>query len=61
MAYAAAAYELTERHRFKNFFRTLPSYQYTAASLAQLMRQFEWKKMLIITQKESLFIRVSLS
>ena len=61
MAYAAGAYELTERHHYKNFYRTLPSFQYTAASLAQIMRQFEWKKMLIITQKESLFTKVSLS
>ena len=60
MAYAAAAYELNERHRFRNFYRTLPSFEHIAASLAQLMREFEWRQMAIITQQESLFMGVSL-
>ena len=59
MAYVASADELSERDRFRNFYRVSPSFKYTAVSLAQLMRQFGWKKMAIITQQESLFTKVS--
>lgn len=52
---------LNDRHRFRSFFRNIPSYQFTAASLAQLMREFHWRKMAIITQEETLFTGVSIT
>ena len=58
LAYAAATNVLTDRSRFKNFFRTLVSFRYIGASLGQLMREFGWRQMSIITQDHSLFTSV---
>ena len=55
MAFAAAASVLNNRDLFRNFYRTLPSFQLNAATMAQLMRQFGWQQMALITQDESLF------
>ena len=55
VSYAAAASVLSDRDRFQNYYRTLPSFDLNAATMAQLMRQFGWQQMAIITQDESLF------
>ena len=59
IAFAAAASILSDRQRFRSFFRVVPSFYYIPGSMAQLMRQFNWKKMTIITQEEALFQAVS--
>ena len=59
IAFAAAANVLKDRHRFRSFFRVIPSLSYIPVSTAQLMRQFNWRKMTIITQDETLFQAVS--
>ena len=59
LAYAAAANVLNDRTRFRNFFRTLVSFRYVSQSLGQLMREFGWRQMSVITQDEPLFSRVS--
>ena len=59
IASAAAAFELNDRQRFRGFFRTIPSYDFVAPSLAQVARQFGWTQLAIITQRESVFTVVS--
>ena len=58
MAFAAAASVLSDRETYQNFHRTLPSFDLNAATMAQLMRQFGWQQMAIITEEESVFTEV---
>ena len=58
MAGIAAANELNDRQKFKNFFRTDASSEYLGAALAEIARQFDWTQMAITTQGESLFAMV---
>ena len=58
MAFAAAASVLSDRQTYQNFHRTLPSFDLNAATMAQLMRQFGWQQMAIITEEESVFTEV---
>ena len=60
MAGIAGAYVLSNRERFRRFFRTLPSFEFVGPSLAEIARTFGWNQMAIITQKESLFTLVGL-
>ena len=59
IAYAAAAYELTNRKKYRDFFRVLASFEFIGASLAAVVREFGWRQMAIITQNENLFNGVS--
>ena len=58
MAGIAGADILNDRERFRNFFRTLPSFELVGPSLAVIARQFCWTQMTIISQEESLFVMV---
>lgn len=58
MAGIAGADVLNDRQRFRNFFRTLPSFELVGPSLAVLAREFRWTQMAIISQEESLFVLV---
>ena len=55
MADIASAYILNDRHRFRGFFRTNPSFEFVGEALAEIACEFKWTQMAIITQKESLF------
>ena len=58
MAGIAGADVLNDRKRFRNFFRTLPSFELVGPSLAVMAREFGWTQMAIISQEESLFVMV---
>ena len=58
MAFDAAANVLTDRKKFKNFFRTLPQYEFLPRALFQTALEFEWTQMAVITQTENLFTSV---
>ena len=58
MAFDAAANVLTDRKRFKNFFRTLPQYEFLPRALVQTALEFKWTQMAVITQTENLFTSV---
>jgi len=58
MAPVAGTYELNDRTRFRGFFHTDTSHEFVGAALAEIARQFHWTQMAIITQKESIFLRV---
>jgi len=58
MAGIAGANELSDRQRFRGFFRTADSHELVGAALAELAQQFNWVQMAIITQTESIFEKV---
>ena len=59
MAGTAASYELSDRQRFRNFFRTEASSEFIAPALAEMARQFNWTQMAVISSDSSPFRRVS--
>ena len=59
MAYAAAASVLNDREKYRSFFRVLPSFDNLAPSVVAIMDQFRCTQMLVFTQDESLFVKVS--
>ena len=58
MSYASAASVLSDREIYRDFHRTLPSFNLSAVTMATLMREFGWQQMAIITQEESVFTEV---
>lgn len=58
MAGIIGANELNDRQRFRGFYRTDGSHEFVGEALAEMARQFNWTQMAIISQDESLFIRV---
>ena len=58
MAYASSASVLNDRKIYRDFHNTLPSFDLSAATMAELMRQFGWQQMAIITQEEIVFTEV---
>ena len=58
MAGIAAADELNDRQRFRSFFRTDVASEFVGPALAEMARQFNWTQMAIVSQDESLFIKV---
>ena len=61
MAGVAAAGELNDRQRFRGFFRTDVASEFVGPALAEMARQFNWRQMAIVSQDESLFIKVCVS
>ena len=59
MAIAAGTSILNDRSRFRNFYRALISHGYFGEAVAELMDQFGWKQMGLITQDVALFQNVS--
>ena len=58
MAGIVGADELNDRKKFQSLYRTGISHEFVGAALAEIARTFAWKKMAIISQEESLFLRV---
>uniref|UniRef100_A0A1X7VGX3 G-protein coupled receptors family 3 profile domain-containing protein n=1 Tax=Amphimedon queenslandica TaxID=400682 RepID=A0A1X7VGX3_AMPQE len=58
IAFAASTHILNDRSRFRNFYRALISNVYFGEAVAELMVQFGWKQMGLITQDEALFQNV---
>ena len=58
MAGTAAADVLSDRQRFRGFFRTEVSSEFVGAAIAEMARYFNWTQMAVVIQSESLFIRV---
>ena len=59
LSVVSAANSLDNRIKFRNFYRTSVPFLDVGESLGQLMREFGWRQMSIITQDESLFSLVS--
>ena len=60
VAFASSSGALFDRHRYRNFFRTIIAQRFIGTALAQLMVEFGWKQMGLITQDVALFQNVSL-
>ena len=58
MAFDAAAAVLTDRNKFRNFFRTLPQYEFLPRAILRTTLEFKWTQMAVITQTENLFTSV---
>jgi len=58
ISYAAALSSLSDRSRFKSYFRTTPTFNNYAPAIVSLLNKFNWKRVAIITQAENLFIKV---
>ncbi len=51
--------ELSDRGRFKNHFRSLPTSENFSFGFARMVETFGWKKLIMITQTEELFVGVA--
>ena len=58
ISYSSALAALSDRSRFRNYFRTFPSFEDLAPAIASLMRHFNWSRIAFITQEENLFTKV---
>ena len=58
MAGTAAADVLSDRQRFRGFYRTEVSSEFVGPALAEMARYFNWTQMAVVIQRESLFIKV---
>jgi gamma-aminobutyric acid type B receptor len=61
IAFVSAAIELTNRIRYRSFFRTIPTctLRCLPESVAQLMREFGWNQMAIITENDRVFVEIT--
>ena len=59
MGYVAAAPSLSNRQRFKSYYRTYPSDAIFVPALVSFIRYYQWKKICIITENANTFISVS--
>ena len=59
ISYASSAELLSNRERFRSYFRTDPSEENLSPGLAGVVRYYGWRQVAILTQAESLFIDVS--
>ena len=59
MGYVAAAPSLSERDRFKSYYRTYPSDAIFVPTVLSFIRYFNWRTLLIITENANTFITVS--
>ena len=60
MAYVSSSPILSDRSRFKSFWRTYPSDTSASHAVLALVLQYEWNKLKILTQQENIFIEVCL-
>ena len=61
ISYASSVIELSNRQKYRNFFRTYPSDANFIPSIRSLMQHFGWERLAVITEEENLFLDVKLS
>ena len=59
ISYASASSALSNRAQFKNYFRTVPSFKGIAPAMVSILRKYNWKRILFLTQNENLFTTVN--
>ena len=59
ISYASSSSALSDRSRFKSFFRNTFNIQIIAPALRSAMVHFNWLRIAILTQDEGSFIEVS--
>ena len=58
MASISNANELSNRQRFRSYFRTASSTEFIGPALAEMARHFSWTQMAIISNSQSLHAMV---
>ena len=56
---ASAASTLSDRSRFKKYFRTDPTFEIFAPAVLSLLEHYNWSRIVFLTQNENLFNNVS--
>lgn len=59
IAYFSGSADLSDRNRYKRFFRDIPSNALDPPAFVSVLQHFGWKRMFSITQDEALFTGVS--
>jgi len=60
ISFAAALSSLSDRSRFKGYFRTTPTFNNYAPALVALLNNFKWKRIAFITEVQTLFVKVNI-
>ena len=58
MSFSSSLEALNDRKKFPNFWRTHPSEGNLADVMLAIMKEYDWTRIKIITQEESLFVDV---
>ena len=58
ISFASAVSTLSDRTRFKNFFRTYPNFGNFVPALLSVLNHYEWSRIVFFTQDENLFNKV---
>jgi gamma-aminobutyric acid type B receptor len=56
ISWASAAAELSDRVKYRNYFRPVPSEEIYSPGLAALLDHYKWRQVAMMTQTESLFL-----
>ena len=59
ISWTSSAAELSNRNRFRNFYRTVPSVEFHSSGVAALLDFYGWGQVAILTEVQSLFVNVS--
>ena len=58
ISFASAVSTLSDRTRFKNFFRTYPNFGNFVPALLSVLNHYDWSRIVFLTQDENLFNKV---
>ena len=58
ISFAAASPVLSDRTRFKYYFRTSPSFVHYAPAILGMLNKFRWRRIAFITERENVFLKV---
>jgi len=58
ISFASAASTLSDRTRFRNYFRTYPNFENNVPALLSVLNHFGWNRIVFLTQNENLFTKV---
>ena len=58
ISYTATSIELSDKRRFPNFLRTIPSDNASIITVSTVVRQFGWEQVAIVTSRDVLFSTV---
>jgi len=58
ISYTATSIELSDKRRFPNFLRTIPSDNASIITVSTVVRQFGWEQVAIVTSRDALFSTV---
>ena len=60
ISFASAVSTLSDRTRFKNFFRTYPNFENFVPALLSVLNHYGWNRIVFLTQNVNVFNKVHL-